>query len=184
MPESRRRSLWPIGSFRRRKPPTFPRLVGLLAVATALAVLTGAGCSRNEFEDRTAKVTIDGRTTIYQLDSCGLDGSTLFVVGRSTGGAVLQAVVGLDGDGSTGVTRSTGLTVTDGGVDFGAFGAESWERRGESGDPPGRISQANLRGSRIQVAGRFGTLAAEGAPSVQGGRIEFSLDARCDDQGS
>lgn len=145
-------------------------------------MLIGPACSRGEFEDRTAKVDIDGRTTTYQLDACGLDGSTLFVVGRSAGGAVLQGVVGLGKDHKTGVTRSTGLTVTDDGVDLGAFGAESWDRRGQDGDPPGRITRTNLRGSRIEVSGLFVTLDAEGAPTAQGSRIAFTVDARCDDQ--
>ncbi|MBA3282468.1 MAG: hypothetical protein H0U29_09585 [Acidimicrobiia bacterium] len=184
MSELRNRSLWPTGTLRRRPPGNSPWRIRLLVTAACFAVLTAAGCSDDEFEDRTANVIIDGRTTSYRLDSCGLDGSTLFVVGRSTGGGVLQAVVGLEDDDTTGVTRSTGLTVTDDGSDFGAFGAESWERRGEDGDPPGRITRANLRGSRIQVAGQFANLDADGVPTGRGRRTEFSLDARCDDQGS
>ena len=155
-----------------------------LATAVVTLVVTGlvlAGCGRNEFKDRTAKVAISSRTTAFQLDSCGLDGSTLFVVGRSEGGEVLQAVVGLD-DERTGLTESTGVTVSDDGADLAAFGAESWERRGKPGDPPGEVRQATLRGSRIQVAGRLATVGDGAAPTATSTDVTFTLDARCDDQ--
>lgn len=146
-----------------------------------VAGLVLGGCGRNEFEDRTAKVSIGGRTTTYQLDSCGLDGSTLFVVGRSGEGAVLQAVIGLDEE-QAGVTRSSGLTVSDDDGDLAAFGPESWERRGEAGDPPGEIRLAALRGSRIQLSGRSVPVGVDGVPAASGTEVAFSLDARCDDQ--
>ena len=168
----------------------------LVAVASLVLVLL-AGCGRGEFADRRAEVDIGGRTTTYTLDTCGLDGQTLFVVGRSTGGDVLQAVVGVEKDGSTGVPRSTGLTVTDDGRQLSAFGPESWQRRGESGPAPGRITGAALRGSRIRASGDLavedvstvgtgldGGGATDGGTSTGGASqmVSFTLDARCDDQ--
>ncbi|HEX2577882.1 MAG TPA: hypothetical protein VHK88_16155 [Aquihabitans sp.] len=150
---------------------------GLLVVAA-----TVCGCGSEEFEDRTARVTVDGRTTTYELDSCGLDGTTLFLVGRSTGGSVVQAVVGLEDDAETGVPASTGLTVGDAGSELAGFGAESWERRGEQGRAPGRITRAALRGSRIQVEGRVEAVDAQGVPPViAGAAVDVALDARCDE---
>ncbi len=148
----------------------------------AVVALVGPACSRGEFEDRTAKVTVDGRTTTYELDSCGLDEATLFVVGRASDGSVLQAVVGLEDDGATGVPAATGLSVSLDDVDLAAFGPASWARRLGDGAPPGEISSAGLRGSRIQVAGGLEPVDADGAPTVAGARIDFTLDARCDDQ--
>ena len=105
--------------------------------------------------------------------------NTVFVVGHSSKGDVVQAVVGVEADGRTGAVASTGLTVGPGGAELAAFGAESWQRRGESGAAPGRIDSAQVRGSRIQVSGRLvQTETAAGvapAPSVA-----FSFDARCD----
>lgn len=155
-----------------------------MLAAVLAGLILAAGCGRNEFKDRTAKVTVDGRATSYQVDSCGLDGSTLFVVGRASSGDVLQAVVGLGADAKTGVIASTGLTLTYEGADLAAFGAESWARRGQTGEPPGRITRSTLRGSRIQVAGRLAPVDADGSPTAGGTDADFSLDARCDDQTS
>ena len=101
-------------------------------VALVLALVVGAasGCSREPaFEDRTARVALDGDTTTFQVDSCGRDGETVFVVGRTDDGAVLQAVVGVEDDGETGVPASTGLSVTEVDLPVSAFGEEAWARR-------------------------------------------------------
>ena len=169
-----------------------------MALAALLAVATG--CSRNEFEDRTAVLVVGGESTTLAVDSCGLDGTTVFVVGRGPGGVVVQAVVGVEDDERTGIPASTGLTVDgaswanetpNSGVladSYGASGAESWSRRGQSGRAPGSITSAVIRGSRIQVAGRLEPLTPDGtvvpgrASDVP--RIPFRLDARCDEAGS
>lgn len=161
-------------------------------LALLLVGLTGgslAGCGRNEFPDRTARVRVGPRLTTFQLESCGLDGATVFVVGRSAGGAVLQAVVGVADDRRTGVLGSTGLTVVDG-PDEGAgavaaFGAEAWGRRGEAGREPGRIASARVRGSRIQVSGDVEPVDGDDRPPASStaetaATEPFSLDARCD----
>jgi hypothetical protein len=147
-------------------------------------VLAGsaAGCGRDEFEDRTARVSVDGRTTTYEVVSCGLDDTTLFVVGESKEGSVLQAVVGLEDDGSTGVPDATGVSVSADAVDLSAFGPASWARREGVGDPPGEIASAQLKGSRIQVGGRLVPLDPDGAVAVTGSELAFSLDARCDER--
>lgn len=157
-------------------------VAALLAAAVALATLSA--CGGNEFEDRTATVDIAGRTTTFTLDSCGLDETTLFVVGRSSGGDVLQAVVGLDDDVATGVIESTGLTVTDEGRDLAAFGPEAWDRRAGAGPVPGAITEASLRGARIQARGTLVSIdeSVSGDPELGDQELAFTLDARCDDQ--
>lgn len=156
------------------------RRSAVAGAATALAVLVSlAGCGRGDFPDRTAQVTIGVRTTTYDLDSCGLDGATAFAVGQSDGGAVLQAVLGLDAE-KAGVVESSGLTFSDDGVALAAFGAESWSRRGASGAAPGTISSARLRGSRIQISGAAVPVDEKDQPTGSGDPVPFSLDARCD----
>ncbi len=151
--------------------------VGL--VVLVLTVVMSAGCSRNEFDDRTAVVAVDGRSTTFKVDSCGLDATTVFVVGRSSKGDVVQAVVGVEADGRTGVVASTGLTLGPDGAELAAFGAESWRRRGQSGAAPGRIDSAQVRGSRIQVSGRL-VQTATAAGTAPAPSVAFSFDARCD----
>lgn len=173
---------------RRRTTPSAP--VGALVAALVVAASSLVACGKQEFADRTAQVSVDGDVATFEVDSCGLDEQTLFVVGRSDGGRILQAVVGLEADLETGVPASSGLTVGlgIGGIEVGAFGAESWERQGRTGPPPGRITSARLRGSRIQLAGDAVALDAEGDPATtattDAGEVHpFSLDARCDEQG-
>lgn len=163
------------------------------AVATFLVVL--AGCGGDEFADRTAQVTVDGRTNTFQVDSCGLDQETVFVVGRADDGSILQAVVGITFDDGTdpgdapdasavpdadGVPESTGITVDVEGAGLGAFGPEAWQRRGQEGAAPGLVGSAQVRGARIQVAGRLAPLDERGNPVPDGASVGFALDARCD----
>lgn len=153
-----------------------------MALAAASAVLA-TGCGAGEFEDRTAKVTISDRTTTYEVESCGLDGDTAFVVGRSSGGSVLQLVVGVSDEDGTGVPETTGFTTYDEGVTLGAFGEEAWRRRDQSGPPPGQIEEAGVTGSRIRLEARAvaldddGTLPDGAAP---GAEVALSIDSRCD----
>lgn len=169
----------PKRSPRRRRSGGVVAACGLVVLACGLA-----GCGKDEFADKTARVELSGRTTTFEVDSCGLDGRTAFVVGRSEGGSVLQAVIGVGADERTGVTRSTGLSVIDDNVELAGFGQESWERRGLSGSAPGTITSARIRGSRIQAAGTLVPVDADGKPtatsSAAGSGTRFSLDARCD----
>lgn len=158
----------------------------LLPVLTGL-VMASAACGDQEFEDRTAKVTLGARTITYEVDSCGLDGDTAFVVGSTPGGSVVQAVIGVADEDGTGVVEATGLTIYDDNVTTGAFGSEAWSRRGEAGVAPGEITEAGVRGSRIQAGGTVIPLTDEGAlrdpdsaSEDQVGQVEFSFDARCD----
>jgi hypothetical protein len=70
-------------------------------------VVAGGGCTGGggDVEDRTAQVKVGDRTSTYQVDSCGLDDQTVFVVGRADGGRILQGVLALEDDGTTGVRR-------------------------------------------------------------------------------
>jgi hypothetical protein len=159
-------------------------LVPLVVLVVAL-VCAGAGCGRREFEDRTAVVALGGSRQTYEVDACGLDGETAFVVARSADGAIIQAVVGLEGDDRTGVPASSGITVDleaaseDSRV--AGFGAESWDRRGSLGPAPGTITSAKLRGSRIQLSGEVVPVDADDVPVPDGRADPFSLDARCDE---
>jgi hypothetical protein len=144
-----------------------------------LAVVGLAGCGKSEFKDRTAQVSVDGHGTRYTVDSCGLDGQTLFVVGRADDGSVLQAVVGLTKDQKNGVTASTGFSVIEGPTTVEAFGQESWERRGKTGPAPGEITSARLRGARIQLGGQARFVDTDEVPTSPKS-IDVSIDARCD----
>lgn len=153
-----------------------------VVVAVALAGAVLGGCSREPaFEDRTARVTWGSRTVTFEVDGCLLDGQTAYVVGHSESGATLQAVVGVEADGETGVPDSTGLTV-DGFDEVGlvAFGDEAWERKGETGDAPGSIETARIKGSRIQASGQAVTTGPDGEP-LPGDARTITLDSRCDE---
>jgi hypothetical protein len=165
--------------------PATLNVVQLLRYVSALgAVAVLAGCGLGEFEDRTAVVELAGSTTAYDVDACGLDQRTVFVVARSETGAVLQAVMGLEPESDDGVVASTGLTLdadpdaTD--TRVAAFGAEAWERRGSTGPPPGTIDSARLRGSRIQFDGSVVPVDERDRPLPGGDALSFSVDARCD----
>jgi hypothetical protein len=163
--------------------PDRRRVVG----AVALAVVLGAGlvgCSKHEFEDKTAVVKVGGSTQAYDVESCGLDDQTVFVVARADDGAIVQGVMGLEKDDKTGIPASTGITIdqdpTSEDTRVAAFGAEAWERRGSAGTPPGSISSARLRGSRIQFSGTAVPVDANDVAVPSGAPQPFSLDARCD----
>lgn len=159
-----------------------------LPVALVAGLVFGtAACGGSGFEDRTAEVTLHERTITYEVDSCGLDGDTAFVVGRSSGGSVVQAVIGVADEDGTGVPEATGLTIYDDNVTSGAFGTEAWNRRGEAGAAPGEITDASVTGSRIRARGTVITLTDEGtlidptaAADDQASATEFTFDARCD----
>ncbi len=153
--------------------------IGLLALVTS-GGLVGCG-KKDDFEDHTAIVTIGGKATTYQLDSCGRDHETVFVVGRAKDGSVLQAVVGTKKDHKTGVLDSTGLSIIHDPDSVSAFGKESWARRGQSGTAPGTITSARIRGSRIQVSTLAQPVDADESPTAAD-PITTTLDARCDAQ--
>ena len=164
--------------------PSLRRVLALLA--TAIAVVGGlVGCAKDEFADRSAVVTVGGSSQTYEVESCGLDGETVFVVARAEDGAIVQGVMGLEDDDETGIPASTGATVdldpTSEDTRVAAFGAESWERRGGPGAAPGTITAAKLRGSRIQFSGQAVPVDADDVPVPDGRAERFSLDARCDD---
>jgi len=164
--------------------PALRRLVAPAVVALVLVAGLG-GCAKDEFEDRTAVVGVGGSRQDYQVDSCGLDGQTLFVVARADDGAIVQGVMGLEDDDKTGIPASTGITIdldpSSEDTRVAAFGAESWERRGSTGKSPGSITSAKLRGSRIQFSGTVVPVDANDVPVPNGEPQSFSLDARCDE---
>lgn len=153
-------------------------------VPAALLLVALAACGREPaFPDRTARITIGDRTTTFTIDACGLEGQTFRLAGRTESGAVLQATVGVEGDGETGVPRSTGLTVYGyDQVDLAAFGDESWARRGKDGDAPGGVETARIRGARVQASGEAAVVDADEVPTGDQ-LLPFSLDARCDEPG-
>lgn len=142
------------------------------------------GCSRDGFEDRTAVVKAGDERVRFQVDSCGLDGSTLFVVGRSGQGEILQAVVELEDDASTGIPEGTGFTVDVGEDTLGAFGSTAWTLRAGRGAAPGSISWSRLRGARIQIAAEAEGVDADGRPvdDPSSSPVRVEMDARCDER--
>lgn len=152
-------------------------------VPALLLVGAVAACGREPaFPDRTARLTVGERTTTFTVDACGLDGETFRLAGRAESGAVLQAVVGVEPDGETGVPESTGITVFGyDQVDLAAFGDESWARRGQGGEAPGSIDTARIRGARIQAGGEAAVVDADEVPTGAP-PLPVSLDARCDEE--
>ncbi len=152
------------------------RLVPALLLVVALAA-----CGREPaFPDRTARVTVGDRTRTFAVDGCTLDGQTFVLAARAESGAVLQATVGVEADGETGVPRSTGFTVYGWDqVDLAAFGEEAWARRGGAGDPPGTIDSARIRGARVQAAGEAAVVDQDDRPTGDQ-RLAIGIDARCD----
>lgn len=160
------------------------RRAGVAASVLVLAV-AASGCAKDEFADRSAVVTLGGSSQTYEVDSCGLDEQTVFVVARADDGAIVQAVMGIEDDDETGVAASTGITIdldaTSEDTRVAAFGPEAWERRGSTGEPPGTITSAKLRGSRIQFAGDAVPVDGDDAPVPDGAPERFTIDARCDE---
>lgn len=152
-----------------------------LAPIALVALLAASGCGREpSFPDRTARLTVGDRTTTMVVDACGLDGQTFRLAARAETGEVLQAVVGVESDGETGVPRSTGITVFGfDQVDLSAFGDEAWARRGQPDAAPGTIETARIRGARIQASGEAAVVDADEEP-IGDQLLAFSLDARCD----
>jgi hypothetical protein len=141
----------------------------------------------------TALVTVDDRDLTIELESCGRDGGTVFVLGEGDG-AVLQLVLEVEGadepDLSDDDGEDGGVTVLDGGVGFslvfeegeaiGAFGERAAEGAGVPGGPTGSIASARIDGSRIRVSGQADVLdAANQGTGEPGGRV--SIDANCPD---
>jgi hypothetical protein len=158
--------------------------VGLVAWLVTVAV-TLAGCGdRTDFADRTAVAVVGDDTVRFTVDACGLDDDTLFVVGRSTEGEVVQAVVALRDDGTTGEPAGTGLTVDVGTTTYAAFGDDAWALRRGQGPVPGSIDRAARRGARIQVGGVAELVDDDGRPAGRGvnDEVAFSFDARCDER--
>lgn len=151
-------------------------------LAVVLLVAAGA-CSREPaFADRTARLTVGDRTTTFTVDACGLDGQTFRLAARAESGAVLQAVVGVEDDGETGVPESTGITVFGyEQIDLSAFGDESWARRGMGGEAPGEVTSARIRGARIQASAEAVAVDADERP-LGDATYTVRLDARCDEE--
>lgn len=162
-----------------------PARVIAVAVSTVALLSASPGCSRTEFQDRTAEVTLGDTLITFDLEACGLDGTTVFLVGRGAGGSVLQMVMEVEDDGSSGVVDGTGLSVDRGSQFHEAFGPAAWKARGESGPAPGSIAWARLRGSRIQAGGTLeaGVSATSSVPAdalPDDTDVPFTVDARCD----
>lgn len=161
-------------------------LVRRCVAAAAFGAAALAGCGRGDFADRTAVVELGEARQTYEVASCGLDGQTLFLVARAPDGALLQAVVGLEPDLATGVPASSGASVdTDPQRDdtrLAAFGAEAWERRGQPGDPPGEVTSARLRGSRIQLTAQAVPVDAVDRAQPGAEPVALRVDARCDER--
>ena len=113
--------------------------------------------------------------TAYVVDTSVLvhDPRALNAFRKTTVAIPIVVVMELDDDASTGLVEATGVSVDRAGEFHEAFGDQSWRARGETGDPPGVIESAQLRGSRVQIEGR--------AASSKGGTpLDLSVDARCD----
>ena len=80
-----------------------------MASVVAAVMFAGVGlvgCGGAEFEDRTAEVSLGETSISFDLVSCGLDGSTVFLVGRGGGASILQVVMELDDDASKSIRHA------------------------------------------------------------------------------
>lgn len=160
----------------------------MLVVAALAAVAAGCRDPSGPSAD-TALVTVDDRRLTVELESCGRDGDTVFVLGEGDG-AVLQLVLEVD-DGEDGANGELELpAVRDGGVGFslvfddgeaiGAFGELALAGAGVAGGEVGSIDSARIDGSRIRVGGDTEALDASNQGTGEpGGRV--TIDANCPD---
>jgi hypothetical protein len=92
----------------------------------------------------------------------------------TTGGAASSTTE----NAAAGVATSSSLPIVSTGG-FEAFGAESWQRRKQTGPAPGTITSDRIKGARIQAAGTAQPI--DGADQVTAGApVPFTFDARCD----
>ena len=131
---------------------------------------------------------VDGRTIDFVIDSCGIDGLTVFVVGRPAsssvepGQQILQAAVGfadrkhqeIDLDA---VAVTVDLSATE---RVGAIGPEALERLGGTPPAPGTIDSAERRGSRITVRADAEHLTMDNTGTGESAG-SLTLDTRCAD---
>ena len=156
----------------------------------ALLALAGSGCGKKPSgpDDRTASVRIDGRTRDFVIDSCGIDGRTVFVVGRPADGGdepgqvILQAVVGfIDREHQEIDLDAVAVTVDLSESErIGAIGPESLERLGGTPPAPGTIESAQRRGSRITIRAEAEHLTMDNSGTgTSAGQL--IVDTRCAD---
>jgi hypothetical protein len=134
----------------------------------------------------TALVTVDDRDLTVELESCGRDGDTVFVLGEGDG-AVLQLVLEVEGDGGDGeapIVRDGGAGFSllfDDGDAIGAFGELTAIGAGVPGGATGSIDSTRIDGSRLRVSGDTEVLdAANRGTGEAGGRV--TIDANCPDR--
>jgi hypothetical protein len=181
--------------------------VAVVAIALA-AIVVGSGCrTPGGPAADTARVTVDDRTLTMELEDCGRDGETVFVLAEGDG-AVLQLVVEVeastdgdgegDGEGSGGegdesegdgdaverpAVRHDGVglsLVFENGDAIGAFGEETADRAGVRGGATGSVDSARLDGSRIRVGVETEVLdGSNRGTGERGGRV--TVDANCPD---
>ncbi len=170
------------------RPKRFARTVVVVALVLAASVSAGCGKKPSGPDDRTATVRIDGRTLDFVVDSCGIDGRTVFVVGRPAdptadpGQQIMQAAVGfadrqhqdIDLDA---VAVTVDLSATD---RVGAIGPESLDRLGGTPPAPGRIESAQRRGSRITIRARAERLTMDNKGTGESAG-PLVVDTRCAD---
>lgn len=139
------------------------------------------GCGRDGFADRTAVITTGGRSTTYTVDSCGLDGDTVFLVGRAPDRSVVQAVIASEGEGEVVALEISGLTFGTVDETWAAFGPDAWTRRQGPGSAPGGLDSGWVRGSRVQVDGTAERLDRHDRVLERSDDAGFTLEARCDE---
>lgn len=159
------------------------RLFGALLSMAVAAAAGLTGCSTDEAPDTdTAELTVDGSASEVSLTACGLDGRTVFLVGRSSDGLVLQAVIGLDEDDEADLA-ATAVTVDRDGAISAAAGADAAPGLQLTGPAPGEIRSASLEGDRVRMTADLERVT-NGRRSTGDVAGELRLDARCPDESS
>ncbi len=140
----------------------------LLVILAALVVAVSGCRNRPDLEADTVRVSWSDRRIELVVISCGLD-DDVFVLGAESSGAFVQMLLVTDGE-AVDPTRSA-VTVE---VDVGTLGAGSADLLGVDPGSPGAITNASIRGDRIDVDADARILGQAGSPVVS-----IEVDARC-----
>lgn len=152
----------------RYRPPSVYRF--LLATAT-LALFATTGCrDRADLPADTVRVTWSDRRVDLEVISCGLD-DTVFVLAAESSTALVQILLMVEDEGE-GVDIAQSAVTAE--IEVGVLGAGSAELLEVASGAPGEITDARIRGDRIDVDAEARILDQPGSEVV-----EIEIDARC-----
>jgi hypothetical protein len=145
-------------------------------------VLAAAGCrAPSGPATNTAEVAVGGDDHTVRLESCGRDGSTIFLLGEGDG-VVLQVAIEVEGEPGeeTAETSGVGLSVVFEEDDraMGAFGSDAAERADIPGTPPGTVDSVRIDGSRVRISAQAEVLDGDNRGTGEAAG-QLTVDANC-----